>query len=129
MTQLSDDILAALDALPATLGWDAIIARVSPKSVQSMATELRDAREKLAKYEGRRRVAKWAGDPTVLYPNADVEILAEDGTDPSVPARRACWIRYWPSSRDFPAYRSCDLSDLDFEEDPAAFPQSKPGVK
>lgn len=56
--------------------------------------------------------AKWAGDSEILPVGAEVVILATDYDDPSVPARRACWVRCWPDNRDFPRYRSCDLSEL-----------------
>ena len=56
--------------------------------------------------------AKWDGSAEVLPVGVDVLILATDDDDPSLPARRACWIRYWPDNRDFPRYRSCDLSEL-----------------
>ena len=54
----------------------------------------------------------WVGDDDVLPIGSRVILLATDEEDPSVTARRACWVRYWPAKRDFPMYRSCDLSDL-----------------
>lgn len=57
--------------------------------------------------------ATWAGDEDILNPGSPVEILKTDTDDPSVPARRACWIRHWPENREYPVYRSCDLSDLE----------------
>lgn len=55
--------------------------------------------------------AIWRGDNTILYENSEVTVLAYDPADPS--QRKACWIRHWPDKRDFPVYRSCDVTDLD----------------
>lgn len=68
-----------------------------------------------------RVTAKWVGDGDVLPPDEDVLVLAVDEEDPSVPARRACWVRYWRADLRSPMYRSCDLSDLDFGDDDPAF--------
>lgn len=61
--------------------------------------------------------AVWRGDENALPNGANVDVLACDPEDPSVPARMACWIRHWPKGRDFPAYRSCDLSDLEMSDE------------
>lgn len=70
--------------------------------------------------------AKWTGDSTILPSGADVTVVAVDNDDPSVPARRAAWVRYWPGNRDYPMYRSCDLSDLDLPTAPT--PQTEGGA-
>jgi hypothetical protein len=55
----------------------------------------------------------WVGDPAILPANCVVLLMATDPEDPNVEARRACWVRYWPTGRDYPMYRSCDQSDLE----------------
>lgn len=57
-------------------------------------------------------LATWNGDDEVLPVGAEVTVLATDPEDPAVPARRACWVRYWPDTREAPMYRSCDLNEL-----------------
>lgn len=58
-------------------------------------------------------LARWAGDDDILPSGVVVQVLA---TDPACPDRRgAAWVRWWPTPRDHPAYRSCDLTDLDFD--------------
>lgn len=69
----------------------------------------------MSEYVG--RIAKWAGDDEILPTGAEVKILAVDDEDPSVEARRACWVRWWPEGRSPSGYRSCDLSDLDFGDE------------
>lgn len=61
--------------------------------------------------------AIWRGDDKILREGSEVVILAFDPTDPNVPARMACWVRHWPEHRDFPVYRSCDLSDLEVSDE------------
>lgn len=62
----------------------------------------------------------------MLPVGAIVDVLAVDpaghasrhfGMDSGVPARTACWIRYWPEHADHPVFRSCDLADLDLSDD------------
>lgn len=62
--------------------------------------------------------ARWAGDATILPRDAEVVIIAADLGDPDT--QKACWIRFWPENRSYPAYRSCNLSDLDIHEDVSA---------
>lgn len=54
--------------------------------------------------------ALWVGDPEIIPIGEEVTILAVDWTDPDT--RKACWIRWWPEIREYPIYRSCDLSDI-----------------
>lgn len=69
--------------------------------------------------------ARWAGDSATLPSGAEVDILAFDpGARLSrahgvtgVPARAACWIRWWPANRDYASYRSCELADLDLSDE------------
>jgi hypothetical protein len=73
---------------------------------------------------GRPVIAKWHGDNDVLRAGSVVEVLASDPTGTlcrdgiaEVPARTACWVRYWPTQRDYPKYRSCDLADLELSDE------------
>jgi len=67
--------------------------------------------------------AVWCGDSHILEPGWEVEVLASDpdgcmprGGPMTIPARTACWIRYWPENERFPMYRSCDLADLELSD-------------
>lgn len=59
------------------------------------------------------RKAIWVGSENILPAKAEVTLLAFDPEDPNVEAQRACWIRYWPEGRDYPKYRSCNMSDIE----------------
>lgn len=65
--------------------------------------------------------ATWDGDSDILPFGAPVDVLAVDpagrmsrkfGLNAGVPARTACWVRYWPEDAEFAQFRSCDLADL-----------------
>jgi hypothetical protein len=70
--------------------------------------------------------AVWQGEGDVLPKGVSVDVLAVDqagrfsrhfGTDCGVPARTACWIRYWSDTADYAKFRSCDLADLELSEE------------
>lgn len=68
-------------------------------------------------------LARWGGDEGVLETGAPVEILAVDEAGRHSPlgytgvfARTACWIRHWPDVDHLPAYRSCDLAELQCDD-------------
>lgn len=60
--------------------------------------------------------ARWRGDDR-LPKEAAVTVMAFDPQDPDVPARMAVWVRHWPEDRDYPVYRSCDLSDIKLDDE------------
>lgn len=68
------------------------------------------------------RHTTWIGSEEIMLRDTEVVILAVDNDDPSAPGRRACWVRNWPSQRDFPVYRSCDLCDLNVDWAPLTPP-------
>jgi len=69
--------------------------------------------------------AAWCGDPAVLPIGAEVDVLGVDAAGrlsrhdglQGVPARTACWIRWWPEAREHARFRSCDLADLDLSDE------------
>jgi hypothetical protein len=61
------------------------------------------------------RWAKWVGPTQVLPAGVRVLVLATDHAGPYLGG--AAWVRWLPEGSEFPRYRSCDISDLEYEEE------------
>jgi hypothetical protein len=65
--------------------------------------------------EHKQRWAKWVGPTQVLPAGVRVLVLA---TDPECPyPAGAAWVRWQPEGSEFPRYRSCHISDLEYEDE------------
>jgi hypothetical protein len=112
MSEIPDDIWKAAEAA-AKLIITAEELKVDSYRVYDAAIVIANAiLAERQKYSVFPMEAVWTGDDR-LPDGSRVEILACDPEDPSVSARMAIWIRRWPKERDFPVYRSCDLSDVE----------------